>query len=200
MPKGKAHRWTPEMEQFIRENSKGVMYKDLAAMLKEKFDFDVHPESVSRKCLRMGCPNGIDGRLQKGNVPYNKGKKGQYAPGCEKSWFMKGHIPKNYRPVGSERVNVDGYIEIKIADPNKWRLKHQFIWENAHGDIPKQHAVIFKDGNKLNCVDENLQLVHKRELLVMNRHRLTAPDAEIMSAGLQTAKLIIAIENKRKKS
>ena len=47
------------------------------------------------------------------------GKKGICADGCERTWFKKGHIPANYRPVGSERVNADGYIEVKVADPNK---------------------------------------------------------------------------------
>ena len=32
------------------------------------------------------------------------------------SRFKKGNVPKCHRPVGSERVNVDGYVEVKVAD------------------------------------------------------------------------------------
>ncbi len=49
--------------------------------------------------------------------------KGIVFKGSEKGWFEKGHISKNHKPIGSERINVAGYIEIKTAEPNKWELR-----------------------------------------------------------------------------
>lgn len=200
MAKGIPYAWTPEIEQFVRENVKGVMYKDLAAILKEKFDFDVPPKALSQKCRRMNCVNGLDGRFKPGNISYNKGRKGQWSPGSEKGWFKKGNVPHTHKSVGSERINVDGYYEIKVAEPRKWRLKHQVLWEQENGPIPENHVVIFRDGNSLNCVIDNLMLVSKRELMVMNRFRLSVKDAELRTMGHQTAKLIIAIQDKKTKS
>ena len=47
----------------------------------------------------------------------------------KKQHLKKGNRPHNYRPVGSERITVDGFIEIKVADPNKWDLKSRVIYQ-----------------------------------------------------------------------
>lgn len=94
-------------------------------------------------------------------LPPNKGKKGICAAGCERTWFQKGHIPANYRPVGSERVNADGYIEVKVADPNKWKLKHRVVWESVNGKIPKGSIIIFRDNDKSNTDIDNLLLIKR---------------------------------------
>ncbi|MEN6487843.1 MAG: HNH endonuclease [Smithella sp.] len=63
--------------------------------------------------------------------------------------FKKGNKPANWVPIGTERTNRDGYVEVKIADGrlNKnWKAKHIFIWETANGPVPKGHVVIFGDG------------------------------------------------------
>ncbi len=100
-----------------------------------------------------------------GHTPANKGKKMSpelYAK-CAPTMFKKGNTPGNHRPVGSERVNVDGYIERKVAEPNKWECKHRIIWKQAHGDIPKGYNIQFKDGNPLNCTLENLYIISRAE-------------------------------------
>ena len=48
--------------------------------------------------------------------------------------FAKGNVPPNHRPVGSERISKDGYIEVKVAEPNKWRLKQRVVYEEAVSD------------------------------------------------------------------
>lgn len=104
-------------------------------------------------------------RFQKGIIPANKGKKmdpAVYAK-CSRTMFKKGQIPTNHRPVGSERVNVDGYIEIKVAEPNKWKLKHRVIWEQNNGPIPKGYNIQFKDSNPLNVCIDNLYIISRAE-------------------------------------
>lgn len=104
-------------------------------------------------------------RFRKGSIPPNKGKRmgpELYAK-CAPTMFKKGHTPGNHKPVGSERVNVYGYIERKVAEPNKWECKHRIIWKQAHGDIPKGYNIQFKDGNPLNCILENLYIISRAE-------------------------------------
>ncbi len=37
--------------------------------------------------------------------------------------FAKGNVPPNHRPVGSERISKDGYIEVKVAEPKQVEIK-----------------------------------------------------------------------------
>jgi hypothetical protein len=109
---------------------------------------------------------GAEFRYPKGHVPANKGlRRPGYAPGrMASTQFKKGQKPHTYRfKIGDTRVNTDGYIDQKISEDkigaSNWRALHRAIWEEAHGPVPPGHIVIFKDGNKLNCVLENLELV-----------------------------------------
>jgi len=58
--------------------------------------------------------------------------------------------------VGAERATSAGFIQIKVANPNQWRMKHQVVWETAHGPLPNTHALYFADGDKFNISLDNL--------------------------------------------
>ena len=105
-------------------------------------------------------------------------------------YFKKGTIPPQYRPVGSERIAKDGYIEIKVEDPNKWELKHRFIYKQHYGEIPKGHNVIFADRNIQNFDINNLVLVSKAEMLILNNNKLIFEDKELTKVGVNIAKVI----------
>ena len=110
--------------------------------------------------------------------------------GANKTSFKKGTTPPQYRPVGSERINKEGYLEVKIADPNKWELKHRYIYKKYYGDIPKGHNVIFADTDKTNLNIDNLILVSKSEMLILNRNKLIYEDNELTKVGVNIAKVI----------
>ena len=147
-------------------------------------------------------PNTIASRFKKGYTPPNKGKKLSpevYAK-VSRTMFKKGNRTHNYKPVGSERVNVDGYVEVKVADPGKWRLKHRVIWEEAHGPIPRGHNVQFRDGNSQNLSLDNLYLISrseqmKKENCMMARHPQELREVIHMKASIKRQ---ITIQNKRK--
>lgn len=52
---------------------------------------------------------------------------------ARKTMFRKGNIPANHKPIGYERINADGYIEVKVAEPNKFRLKHRWFGKRISG-------------------------------------------------------------------
>lgn len=110
-----------------------------------------------------------------GHTPANKGKMMSpelYAK-CAPTMFKKGNTPKNHREVGSERVGKDGYLWVKVAEPNKWRCKHRIIWEEANGPIERGYNVQFKDGNPQNISLENLYLISRAQQL-KEQNSLTA--------------------------
>ena len=113
----KIFKATKEEQDFFREFVPGHTYKEIQAEFCKRFNKPITLNQVKGYLKRNGLKTGTDGRFKKGQTPYNKGIKGWYAQGMEKNWFKKGNIPPNYKPVGSERINKDGYIEIKVKDP-----------------------------------------------------------------------------------
>ena len=129
-------------------------------------------ESSLEKIQRAGYetskkPASIATRFQKGSVPLNKGKKvsPEVYSKIQPTMFKKGSTPVNHRDVGAERVNVYGYIEIKVSELNTWRLKHRVMWEQVYGTIPLGYNVQFKNHNPLDCRIENLYLISKADQL-----------------------------------
>lgn len=112
--------------------------------------------------------------------------------GWEPTQFKKGNRPANYMPVGSERINGDDYVDIKVADPNKWTGKHILIWEEHNGLVPEGHAILFGDGNRRNFDLDNLILVSRQQLAVLNKNRMIQNDADLT----RTAILVVDVKRK----
>lgn len=112
--------------------------------------------------------------FQKGHTPHTKGKRAEEWMSPEglarsaASRFKKGQRPSTWKPIGSERINVDGYIEVKVAEGKPWRHKHRVMWEEAHGPVPDGYIVSFVDGNKQNCALSNLKLVARADAMRQN--------------------------------
>ena len=157
--------------EFLKSYIPGHFSYEIQSAFEEKFGKCLTYAQIKSFKGNNKIRSGVNTTFKKKHVPANKGKKmslEQYAK-CKGTMFKKGHRPQNYRPVGSERINVDGYIEIKVKDPGTWKLKHRVIWEQYNGKIPKGMIVIFKDNNPLNCTVDNLLSISKDENLKMNR-------------------------------
>ena len=83
---------------------------------------------------------------------WNYGKESRGHP------FRKGNRPWNTKPVGAERLTGSGFIQIKVAQPDHWKLKHLLVWEKVHGPLPENCAIEFIDGDRQNFRLENLRL------------------------------------------
>ena len=183
------HTWSNEEKKYLREITPGHHYKEIQALMKKKYNLDFTVSQIKGTISRYKLNTGFTGQFNKQHVPFNKGKKGLCFKGSEVTWFKKGIIPPNHRPVGSERVTVDNYTEIKVAEPNKWRLIQQLTWEKHNGNIPKGYAVIFGDGNRQNTTIDNLILVSRQQLLILNRNKLIQNNADLTRTGVIIADL-----------
>ena len=97
------------------EAHKELPRHELHARFVEKFGrTDVSRDNIKSLCSRRGWKTGRTGRFEKGHASWNKGRKGQHAPGSEKGWFRKGVrqgvAVKLYKPIGTERLSKEGYV------------------------------------------------------------------------------------------
>lgn len=200
---GKAPGWSkvypPEVMTFIAENVEGRTTRELVELLNREFGVEYTLAQIRAYKKNHGLVSGLDCRFKPGTVPPNKGKKGVYSPGCEKGWFQKGHRPENYLPVGSEVVNTDGYVMVKIADPNVWEFKHKIVWRLEYGEIPEGKILTFLDGDKLNTNVSNLALITNEENLQMNRSKLRSQVPEYTESGILVARLAVTAHKRRRR-
>nr|DAS75925.1 MAG TPA: HNH endonuclease [Bacteriophage sp.] len=188
MVKKAPRRYNKEELDYIREIAPGRHYHEIVEMFNKKFERQIDAKKLKETLGNHGISTGLTGRFEKGHVPVNKGKK---FPGTgNRTTFRKGNVPANKMNVGEDIITTDGYVKTKIAEPNLWEYKHKLIWAEAHGPIPEKHSVIFADGDKLNLSIDNLLLVSRAELLMLNRRRLISKNSELTKTGLNVVKVM----------
>ena len=196
------HYYSQEEDNFLIDNVKGISLKELREQFNKKFGYNLSESAIANRKNKLGLSSGIKGgQFQKGSIPFNKGKKQKDYMSEEainktkNTRFKKGNIPHNHRPVGSERTTLEGYIEVKVAEPNKWKIKAVVIYEEKYGKIPKGHKVIYLDGNRQNLDVSNLKAISSAEELIMNSNNLRYDNKELTESGCLVAKII----NKKRK-
>lgn len=185
----KKHTWTPGqvaalvevyphiptdwIAQVMDYPIKAVYSKAHALGLKKTEAF-LSSELAGR--IRTGSNIGADGRFKKGISPWNKGTSYTAGGRSSETRFKPGHrggkAAELYKPIGTERISKDGYLERKINDDfplqKRWRAVHIIEWEAINGPLPAGHALVFRDGDKANTGPENLELITRAELMRRN--------------------------------
>lgn len=164
--------FNPEQEAFVRKEAWGKTVHELTLLVNQTFGTSFTEQQIRSWKKRHRVSSGFSGQFQKGHTSWNKGKKmpDETRAKVKRTWFPKGNRPKNAWPVNTEVVTTDGFIKVKIAEPNVWKLKHHIVWEQAYGERPKGYGIRFKDGNRLNCELDNLILLSNRERAICNKH------------------------------
>jgi hypothetical protein len=146
------------------------------------------------RCVKL-TQAGMPHRRQKGSTPPNKGKKMPpgWSPGnMAISQFKKGNKPHTWVPIGSYRVNGDGYLEKKLTDiPGRsdlrWTPVHRLVWQEAHGPVPPDRVLVFKPGMKTTELEKItpaiLELITRAELMKRNTIHNYPPElSDVMRA------------------
>ncbi|WP_461198510.1 HNH endonuclease signature motif containing protein [Enterococcus sp. N249-2] len=185
--------FTDEQISFIKKHAHGRTNTDLTDLINAAFRTSFTLKQIKGWKKNCKVSSGLTGRFEKGHVPINKGSKGMFNVGGNKTSFKKGQVAHNLKPVGTERVDGQGYILIKVADegswPQRWKPKHKVEWEKINGPIPEGYVLIFLDGNKQNLDLSNLRLVTQSQNLQMNRKQWRFDNAEATEVGLNLAKI-----------
>ena len=141
----------PEYVEFMLEYIPGHTEAEIRQAFDERFGIVLTEANIGNFKYKYKIKSGTHGgQFQKGQEAHNKGQKvskevyEKMAP----TMFKAGNIPNNYRPIGSERIDCDGYVMVKVADPKSWRLKQRVLYEQYHGvKLEKSDVVLFLDGD-----------------------------------------------------
>ena len=187
---------TDEQAEYLASIIPGRSSEETRKMINEKYGLSLTLEQIRTWKKNHKTPSGYDTRWRKGHKSWNKGRKGAGVinSGC----FAEGHKSFNEVPIGTitRRIGRDKreWLWIKVRDSedanNNFELLHRYVWEQAHGEIPDTHVVIFLDGNHENCELSNLRLVSKGIHLIANKKFGYSEDPQITEAVIRASELI----------
>jgi hypothetical protein len=189
--------FSPEQSEYLRQHVKNISNSDLAVLMNNSFGLSLTRQQINTYKKNHNLRSGLDGRFQKGHIPANKNKKYPDMP-HNTGMFTKGQKPHNHLPVGTELMKSDGYIWVKIKEPNKWRQKHVLLWEDVHGKKPRGMKLLFADGDRQNFDIDNIILVSSEEVLIMNRKSLIMQDRELTKSGVLLAKVYAKMSRRKR--
>ncbi|MEK4715261.1 HNH endonuclease signature motif containing protein [Sporosarcina sp. FSL K6-5500] len=196
------HRWTAEQRKFVKDNLTGMKQKDTLVMFNEHFGTEIKINQLRAFVKNNGFTSGLNTRFKKGQVPVNKGTQGLYNVGGNSTSFKPGERAINYKPVGYERIDRDGYVLVKVQDDGpwhkRWRHKHKVMWEKECGPIPPGHVLLFADQNKQNLALDNLILITRKQLVTLNKKDLLANNADLTRTGIIVADIYQRISDRKK--
>lgn len=168
--------FTTEEDDFLRANYLTLPAKRMSLLLGRR-------EATARqrmKILGIEVPIEIiqkfkkESRFKPGQPSWNKGMKGLQIGGKE-TQFKKGGEPHNTKPEGAISIRTEtmkngvkrSYQYLRLSKGN-WKPLHVHIWEQANGPVVKGIAIVFKDGDTMNCELENLESLTRKELRIRN--------------------------------
>lgn len=186
-----------EQIEFMRVEYKKLSIKELTQVLNKTFTLSVSAEQVKTFTTNQKISSGRTGRYEKGNVPWTAGTAGMGVCKPNSGCFAKGSVPKNKKPIGHERTcSKDGYVLVKVAEENphtgffgRYRQKHVVVWEKVNGVVPDGMCLRFLDGDRTNCVVENLVLVTRAEHVTMTRLGFGSQHFDVRPSVVALAKL-----------
>jgi hypothetical protein len=201
-------RPTAEVAEALRRGIAATynMAKGLGLQKSHKFQ----NSALSGRIHKGHTERGERTRFVKGQAPANKGLR---RPGysvdrgrMQETTFKKGQKPRNWQPVGSIRTSSEGYLEIKVREGlwnaregGAWQMLNRETWKRERGPIPPGHTVVFKDGDRLNCAIENLELISRADLARRNSMWASMPRelAEVIQLNGALKRKLRSIDGKK---
>ena len=141
-----AYKYTTEQVDFLLDFLKTHSYKDTQKSFNEKYNANISVNAVKYMCNTRGV------------YAFNKKNTNKRIP-----------ITPNHKEIGAEYIDPDGYIYLKVAEPNKWRLKHHWEWGKYNQPIKPDETLFFLDRNRQNCDINNLAVMPKKYIGCFNK-------------------------------
>lgn len=198
--------WTPESLDMLRalyaDNSGAAVAKALGRRIGPVYQMAARlglrksaeylaSDNSGRIARGRQDPRMIASQIKPGNVPWNKGVPGSTGlhPNSRATHFKAGRAPqeaRNYKPIGTLRVNKDGHLERKMSDDTsiapalRWSPVYRQVWEAANGPIPADNIIVFKRGQKTSVLEEitvgRLECITRAQNAQRNHPRTQSPE------------------------
>ena len=208
--------WTDEKVEWFKSFVPGHTEPEISAEHERIYGTPLSEGQIGNAKNRFGVKSGtVGGRFEKGHAPHNKGKTWDemgFSPEMQakirKTTFKKGEVRDIrqgwMKPIGYERVNVEGYVEVKVRDsrisgiqpkePGKfncnYRFKHHVVWEETNGmPVPPGTRIAFADHDKRNFDPDNLVAVPVSVWRIIQLQRIPYADRESLETAVLMAKL-----------
>lgn len=156
--------------------------------------------AVRNRITALGLRKDTNGgRFLPGQQPWNKGIRYTAGGKSAQTRFKKGNRPHTWHPIGHTRVTKDGYLQRKTADTGCTRRDyahiHHLVWRMHGGAVPAGHALVFRDGDRLNLDINNLELITRAELMRRNTvHRLPPDLKQVVDLKRQLSRKLTYLE------
>lgn len=190
----KRHIFSNEEIAWLKRN-RNLTSKDAAEKFNKRFSCDVDFGAIKRARHKYRILSGVNsGQFKPGSTPSPLAG----AKAANSTSFKKGIIPVSTKAIGTEAVMADGYVYVKVAEPNHWLMKHHMVWIENNGPIPKNHIIRFIDNNKSNFSPGNLIAISRREHVFLSKSKLKETHDELKPILINICKLKSLIYEKMK--
>ena len=163
---GLTFKYSNEEEAFLKEHYPTLGYVKTAELFNQRFK-PRSPNGIKIKCKKLGL---------------------KVTPERKKAKVIE--VTGRYWPIGSEVKKQHGEIYVKTEDGFK-RKK-----DILYGEIPKDHALVYLDGNKENCNKDNLVAVKRPILALMTTRKFWSKNPDLTKTGILCCELEDAIKKK----
>ena len=107
---------------------------------------------------------------------------------------------KNYSrrvPIGTIVDDGEGYLKIKTGKGSSgWERYHRYLYEKAHGPLPKGYKIMFLDNDRRNYSLDNMIAIPASYFALMNKLDLHSECLEINLTSIKWCDLYVALKKK----
>lgn len=163
--------WSEEQDNWLRQNYPHLGRKRATQEFNKHFAKNKSVQAVKVRALRLGLKTNAS------VAQHNQS-------------LSQGH------PNGA-LVDDNGYLKIKIqGQTSKWVRYHRYLYEKAHGKLPKGYKIMFLDGNKRNFDLDNMIAVPSAYFALMNKLNLHSEFPDINLTSIKWCDLYMAIKKR----
>ena len=202
--------YTPEQEAFLRERAPLMSRSELTEQFNKEFGTNKTVLAIKTWCNNRGYNASSDGRFQEGNISWQTGLsaeeyKSHYTEESFRRLCEGMHRANKTLKLGDEVVICGEPFVVTSLDygvplKDRMKIKRRVVWEQLHGEIPKDHCIIHLDGNHMNCDPSNLCCIPTKFRPILSRNRWWFGNSELTLTAIKWCELFYAIKEGVKQS